>query len=228
MTAAANGNRNGGVARETANVFTGILLALIITSTLDVFFKNFQNYTSATEFIHAVGLNLGSGTLATLQLLVFLFTVIRFYWGVLRYNEAVSPVEGTPHLFLGLTGAVVLFSTFYVTGLMVRNPSMFYWTLAVANLIDLSWFLILSWFLTGDAWLPRTPQIQKIWRWYVIFDFLTLTALLLLIWFRYVCPRYYHIFNGVALAAVAGIGTWDLHRFWAYYTKADNWEQTIR
>lgn len=159
--------------------------------------------------------------LIAFQLFVFLFTVTRFYWGTIRYQEEVPEVRGTPHLVLGLVGAVLVFSIFYVTGLLVKHPGVFYWSLCLALFIDLLWFVIVG------AVLEMPSEIHKIWSWYKLFDVLTLAPLVVLIAVGYIWPGIKYVCDWLSLAAVAGIGIWDVCKFWAYYTKESDWRETL-
>jgi hypothetical protein len=92
----------------TGNLFVGILLALILKSTLDAFFKDIVAYRSAADLADTMESHAASGLLNFFQLVVFVFTTIRFYWGTYRYNEEVPQSEQPPELALGLVAAVYL------------------------------------------------------------------------------------------------------------------------
>jgi hypothetical protein len=191
-------------------------------STLDVFFKDVSRCASMSDIVALVDKDVATSILVLFQLFVFLFTIVRFYWGSYRYHQEVPPVAGTPHLILGLVGAVLVFSTFYVTGLTIRNPGLFYWSFAIAHLIDFFWFLL------AGAHLEMPPKIHKIWNWYIVFDALTLVCLLLMGFIGWGWPTRRYWCYWLSLVSIAGIGYWDLKKFWEYYTQASGWENTIR
>lgn len=221
------GSSNSGTAlaraslRNTPNVFTSILLALILKGALDAFCTNVSFYKDGTELIGVVRSYPGWGILVIFQLIVFLFTVTRFYWGTVRYQEEVPEAAGTPHLIVGLIGAVFVFSIFYVTGLLVKDPGLFYWSLSVAHLVDLFWFLVAA------ALLQMPPEILRIWSWYKLFDVLTLVFLLIFMLVAHGWPSVAYLFQGLSLVAVAAIGFWDLRKFWPYYTNKPNWKDML-
>lgn len=206
---------------ETANVFTGILLALILKTSLDAFCKNIGSYASIAPLWAGVKANQEWSVLVSLQLLVFIFTVARFYWGTVRYHEEVPASGGTPHFLVGLAGAIFVFIVFYVTALLVKRPGLFYWSFCVALFIDLAWFLFVARIVDVQV------EIGTIWKWYVGFDLLTLVPVGVLQVLGHVCSKVQYASDLGSLIVIAAVGVWDLRIFWPYYTKKDGWRETL-
>lgn len=215
-------NSNGRGTKEAGIVFTGILLALILTGTLDAFFKNIPDYPSMTQLCRVLNSHPRWGLVVLfLQLVVFLFTVIRFYWGSYRYHEGVQKEEGDRQWVVGLIGTVVLFSGFYVTGLTVRNSNLFYWSFAGAHFIDLLWFV------PARMWEKRS-EIRTIWNWYILFDMLTLFLLALTLAVGYKWPDTGTVCRIISLSAIFTIGVCDVVIFWRYYRGEKVWRKGWR
>lgn len=210
-----------GVAKQTGGALTAILLALILKSTLDAFFGRVNGYNSGTDLVKAIDADLAWSFLVLGQLIVFVFSVTRFYWGSIRYHEEAPEDKDTPHLVVGLVGAILVFATFYVTGLLVKNPTMFYWSLAAAHIVDLFWFIIAA------AWLEMSLEIQKLWSWYILFDAVTVVLLLGLILVAAIWPGAKYECSLASLVGVAAIGVWDVKKFWPYYANEANWKQKL-
>lgn len=209
------------VTRGTGNVFTGILLALILKSTLDVFFKNVAVYASIWALFRAAMSHAASNLLDAFQLVVFMVMTTRFYWGTYRYNEEAPQSEGTPQLILGLIGAVLVFSSFYVTGLLVRNPRLFYASFALTHVIDLFWFLIAA------TWLKPPLELQKVWSWYKLFDVVTIISLLVLIGVGHFAPARRSVCNWAGLAVLVAVSFWDFRELWPYYVNKTTWRSEL-
>src|SRR5207253_6625330 len=115
-----------GIAKAAGSLFIGILLALALKATLDTFFKDASAYAAIGDAWNSIKANVPRTLILLGQLLVFLFTLVRFYWGSLRYYEETPNTQGTAEVALGLGGAIFLFSSFYVTGLLIRTTRLFY------------------------------------------------------------------------------------------------------
>ncbi len=209
------------VTRETSNVFTGILLALIITTVLDVFFRNISSYRSTGVLMHVLISHAEIACLDLFQLLVFVLVTTRFYWGTFRYNEEVPESRGTPQMVFGLAGAILVFASFYVTALVVKNPALFYPSFAIAHLIDLLWFVIAA------VCLETSLEIRKVWNWYKLFDVLTILMLVILIGIGHIGEKASYVCNCIALTGLTGISLWDMCKLWPYYTKAEGWREGL-
>src|SRR6185436_17535941 len=103
----------------TATVL-GVLLSLIIKSALDHTFESVSHYHSLGQIWEAFLNAPTSKILALLQLLVFLFTVVRFYVGAYRYAESTSG-GGIPEAIATVVGTFLLFAGFYIASLALRN-----------------------------------------------------------------------------------------------------------
>jgi hypothetical protein len=213
------GQHPTGITRETANIFLGILLALILTATLDTVCREVPHYKRPLDLLHALRSDLEAESLIAIQVIVFLFTVTRFYWGTVRYHDEVRGETATGQFFFGFVGTVVVFSIFYVTAQVVENPGLFYASLCVALTFDFLWFSGAVWRRKG----PRIPEtgceLQTIWGWYLLFDFVTIVPVTAL---QFVARRGARIAwwcDLFSLAVISGVGIWDMKKFWPYYIK---------
>jgi hypothetical protein len=216
-----NGNTPAPGTGQAANVFTGILLALILKTSLDVFFKNITNYASLGSLFEVIKANPWWYVLVSLQLGVFIFTVARFYLGVVRYHDEVPAAGETSHFALGFLGAVLIFLVFYIAALAVKHPSLFYLSLCVAFAIDCAWF-------AGVAKTVEMPAgVSIVWRAYIVFDIVGIILLLILqgLAWRFTVAAY--TCDMVSVLALWGIGFYDLFGFLPYYRKKDKWDQNL-
>lgn len=121
-------------------IVCGFLVSLTLKASLDTTYgKSVPSATTWYDLAHAVL------TWPSLQLLVFLFTLIRFVYGAYRVHEVFEDSTGVFEPWLvawNMVGTLMLFVLFYLTGLSVQNASPFYASLVVVHLWDLLWFII--------------------------------------------------------------------------------------
>lgn len=207
------------ITRETANIFLGILLALILTATLDTVCRQVPEYRRPLDLLHALRSDLAAESLIALQVVVFLFTVTRFYWGTVRYHDEVRGERATRQFFFGFVGTVVVFSIFYVTAQVVENPGLFYASLCLALAVDFLWFSGAVWRRKKPRMVETTSELQAIWGWYLLFDLVTIGPVTAL---QFVARRGARIAwwcDLFSLAVISGVGVWDMKQFWPYYIK---------
>jgi hypothetical protein len=212
-----------GISRAQGAVFIGILLALILKTTLDTFFEGIADHNTLGAVLAVMNKQLAKSVLLVCQLIVFLFALIRFYWGSFRYYQQKPKVEETPEVAVDLLGALLLFMSFYVVSLLIRTTSLFYYGLILVNGVDLAWFLL------ATTHLALQEGMRKVAGWYILFDVLTVVAVGLTtgadaIW----GPTRFFVFQFLALFAVLAIGVWDLIKLWSYYKNAPDWQDKLR
>lgn len=118
-------------------VIFGFLASLTLKAALDTGYA--APVTGATDWQH---LKEAFFSNVSLQVLVFLATLVRFIYGAYRVSEVGRKLEDIGILAWIVPGLLVLFAIFYVTGLSVRSPAHFYFLLGIAHLVDLVCFII--------------------------------------------------------------------------------------
>jgi hypothetical protein len=201
-----------GIKQAGARLFAGILLALTLKGTLDVFFKNASSF-HVGEWLKQPSHN----PLFFMQLLVFIFTVIRFYGGTLRYDEE-APEEDTRHFLLGVIGALVVFAGFYVAGLLVRTTILFYVSLGIVHLLDLFWFLV------AGVSKATKPAMQKICRIYLYLDIVTVLVFAIFISCDLRFGSAHFVYQWMMIASLLILGLFDLWWLRDFYSKESDWE----
>ena len=116
-----------GIAQVTGATFISIMLGLVMANSLDKFFQNASQYDGITPALRAVSERAWFSAIVTAQLLLLLFSLVRFYLGSSRYHEEMPTTEGgATELLIDLIGAVSVFVSFYVTSAFIKNPNLFY------------------------------------------------------------------------------------------------------
>lgn len=114
----------------------GFLVSLILKGTLDSIFGH--SVTEARSWIDVYRIVWRSNPL---ELIVFLFAMLRFMYGAYRFHEELP--NPTPRIRIwNVFFTVLLFVAFYLDGLTIKNhPVVFYQLFAVAHVVDLLWFV---------------------------------------------------------------------------------------
>jgi hypothetical protein len=202
------GNEVKGVAKGAGiAVFSQILMALVVKTAFDAFFRNAHSVNDLMEFWRQFMADVSHSCVIVAQLFLFLFTIVRFYWGAYRYHEE-TPETGTQHFIVGIVGAVLVFSGFYITAVYVANTQLFYAGLFLVSVFDLVWFAVLfPWVESGNA-LRRTTSI------WVALDLLTLLVLGI---FLFVLSGSRLWMQGIVLLVLLLIGLVDFRFLWGFY-----------
>jgi hypothetical protein len=188
-------------------VFGQILLALVVKTAFDAFFRNAHSVNDLMAFWRLLTADLWHSLVVVAQLVLFLFTIVRFYWGTYRYHEE-TPETGTQHFIAGIVGAVLVFSGFYVTATYVANTQLFYAGLFLTSMFDLVWFAVLfPWVKSGD----KLRRVTSIW---VAFDLLTLLVLGVFLFVH--CGSCLWI-QVIVLLMLLLIGLGDIWYLWDFY-----------
>jgi hypothetical protein len=210
------------VSKSVGVLFLGILLGLALKAALDTSFKNISQYSTLVEAWNGFNTDLARNILFTAQLVIFLITLTRFYWGSYRYHEETPEARGGA-LALGLGGTVFLFSAFYVTALVVRTTVMFYVGLFVIHVSDFIWFLLAITKFRDEL----HHDMQSVASWFLLFDVVTGAFLLLFGIIASLHSTAWFVWQWLALASVAVVGAWDVRKFWSFYTNGSDWREKL-
>ncbi len=208
-------------ARESLSLIVlGVLLSLIIKSALDRAFETVPRYNN---FIftpgHAWSIFAAAPErrlLIFFQLLVFLFTLVRFYLGAYRFARH-STGNGIPEATATVVGTFVLFSGFYVTSLTLRSQTLFYWAVVVFHVVDFIWFFIAHTLL-------RVPKelgaIVGLWK---VFDVTTIVGIVLSLCFLPGTGG-----RWASLALLLSVGALDFFMLKSFYLDEPDWKTATR
>jgi hypothetical protein len=207
-----------GITHGTGATFVDVLLGLVLITSLDAVFRDAHLYNGIVPAARAIVEHGWLSAIVTGQLLIFLFTLVRFYWGSLRYHQEQPELERTRELAVGLLGAIGVFVSFYIASIFVKTTNLFYFGFGLIHTVDLVWFLV------ARAWLSLNQGMRKVASWYVLFDILTLIVLVGILavdsiwgpWAGYL-PQWF------GLAALWFIGLWDLKKLWPFYKGGKDW-----
>ena len=155
----------------------GVLVGLALKAGLDA------AYSDATKSPSLVSLEAFWQVIwstPSVQLLIFLLTLVRFVYGAHRVLETLEDSSATLEWWADLwniLGLVVLFVFFYMTGLCVPHPVAFYSGLVAVHTWDFLWFLRFT--SSSDA-LGR--ELKSAMRRFMWIDSMTVGALILIVW----------------------------------------------
>jgi hypothetical protein len=148
----------------------GFLVGLTIKGSLDAAYsKLILEATTWTELWHSVVKS------PSLQLLIFLFTLVRFVYGAYRVHEVCEEISGTLASWItawNIPGTLGLFLLFYINGLSVHNATPFYASLIVVHLWDLAWFVV------PTAFSKKIDKdLKSVMRSFLVIDVVTVALL---------------------------------------------------
>jgi hypothetical protein len=208
-----------GVTQLTGATFISILLGLVLANSLDICFKNASHYEGIVAALRAVIERGWFSAIVTSQLLILLFSLVRFYLGSSRYHEEVPEIDGGAYrLLIDLIGAISVFVSFYITSVLIKNTNLFYVGFGLIHIVDLGWFVV------AILFLHLKPGIKKVAKWYIIFDALTVIVLIGFFasdtWWG---PTRRYVPQWLALGICFVIGFWDLKKLWPFYAGNPGW-----
>jgi hypothetical protein len=212
------------ITRLTVTAFVSVLVGLVLKTSLDTFFHNAAAYSGAGAAVSAF-INRGSfGVIVTGQLLIFLFTLVRFYLGSFRYHQKDPGITPRPEeMMIDLIGVFGVFVSFYIAAVFIKTTGLFYVGFASIQIVDLLWFLI------AGAYLNLTDGMRKVADWYVFFDVLTLICLIaFFVLEEYWGPWPSYFPQWFALGATFAIGIWDLITLWPFYAGKKDWSDSLK
>lgn len=160
-----------------STIILGVMLTLILRSTLDVFFSPLLKDRTLTDLFNLWPPS-AEAWLQTSQFLIFLILLGRFYWGAYRFNEEQPPDLQWKYAVLNLVGTFFLFCFFYINSLALRSTSVFYAAVFLVHIADFLLFLV----VLGLTPILHTPLRDPVIK-YILWDVITIVAFLLLVIF---------------------------------------------
>lgn len=154
----------------------GFLVSLTLKGALDTAYgHSVPTVTSAVELLYAVFVP------ASLLMIVFLLTLLRFVYGAYRFHEecqeSATNLKSWAQLW-NIAATLVLFVFFYLTGLSIQHAQPFYIGLIVVHLWDLIWFVSIV------VWTDNLTEIlRKIMARFIVIDVVTVVLLALTLLF---------------------------------------------
>lgn len=209
-----------GVSREAGvAAFSGILLAIAIGAAFDMFSRSMAGVGDLSALQRYVFSDLNSHLLKLMQLLVFLATTVRFYWGAYRYQEETrESMSYGLQFFFGMAGAILVFAGFYVTAIFITNVEVFYVGFAIFHICDLAWFVLV---------LKNLPSnMTAIGRFWITLDLVTLAILLIGIFLLYRNYDTAYVVQYAMLAVIVLVGALDLFVLRAFYRGDRSWHDS--
>jgi hypothetical protein len=154
----------------------GFLVSLTLKGALDTAYgHSIPTVTSARDLLHAVCVP------ASLLVIVFLLTLLRFVYGAYRFHEECQDSSTTlkPWAQLwNIAATLVLFVFFYLTGLSIQHAQPFYIGLIAVHLWDFIWFASIV------VWTDNlTDILRKTMTKFIIIDVVTIGLLALTLFF---------------------------------------------
>jgi len=217
-----NPNQPQEFAQTIGSIFVGILLSLILKAALDTFIRTPVPFNDIQAVWGLVLRQKVKTALLVAQLLIFIFTLVRFYLGAYRYHQEEKEGDEGLTFIIDFSGAIAVFVFFYVAATLIRTTSLFYLALIAMHLLDLIWFAC------AQNLLRVQPGIRKVTCRFLLFDLLTLLVLIAL--FPFPSSEWTHgwyLWQFLSLVAIFGVGIWDLVALWPFYVKAPGWEDLI-
>ncbi len=208
----------------TGATFVSVLLGLVLKKLLDAFFPDASLHNGIREILSEVMAKGLYSVLVATQLIVFLFTLVRFYLGSARYHEEDPETSGSAsELLIDIVGAVGVFVSFYLASILIKTTNLFYVAFTLMTLIDLMWFWIAKKYSGLSVGMERVAGL------YVLFDIFTLVPLIGFFvveelygpWPRYL-PQW------AVLSVLLIIGFLDLKLLWPFYSGAAAWQETLK
>jgi nucleoside 2-deoxyribosyltransferase len=203
-------------------ILLGFLVSLILKGLLD--------HVYSADLEHAKGWHQVSDVIVRanfIEVLVFLFALLRFMYGAYRFHELGPEYCPTWQVCWDLGFMVTLFIGFYLSSVLVKyQPIQFYELFAVTHIIDLIWFLrhLKRPFHLFKADGEAPPR-------FVVLDLLTLAAIAIFFsWsglFASAAEATHPLYIlGLALIAIGFLDLWWNRRF--YFHRIGSREQAAQ
>ncbi len=159
--------------RNRANIeisLFGFLVSLTLKAGLDTAYKDtITKVTSGSELLQTVLVP------ASLLLIIFLITLLRFVYGAYRFNdeaqESHTKLKSWAQLW-NISATLMLFVFFYVTGLSIQHAKPFFIGLIVVHVWDLIWFV--STVVSSDI---LASNLRKVMQKFIVIDLVTILLL---------------------------------------------------
>ena len=149
---------------------------------------------------------------ATLQIGIFLITVVRFVYGAYRFQEEGPGELPRGALVWNLVGTLVLFALFYITGLAILDADTFYRAMIYVHVWDLLWFAILFTAFRGSKGITKKVIIS-----FIILDLLTV------VWLLFIQAHLHSHFMGKAEISMIVFAVLDFAWNHEFFFSPDAW-----
>lgn len=202
-----------------------VLFGLTATTALDAAFETVPSLLTARQFWAYLFGDFHHTLLLTAQLLVFLFTLLRFYFGSLRFHQLSKRTENHSSfmpLLYDVTSNSILFIGLYLAAKAIRSTEVFYWYVAGFHVLDFFWFSVL---LVVHG-VP--PNLRRIVVRFVVYDLLTIAAfafVLVTFGFSRGVP---HCGQWLMLAILVSVGLLDFNQNKRFYLRTKRSQERSR
>ena len=211
------------IRQVTGATFVSVLLGLVLKKLLDAFLPEGTLHNGVTDVISAVWQKGLYSLVVAAQLIVFLFTLVRFYLGSFRYHEEeLETTSGAWELLIDVVGAVGVFVSFYLASILIKTTNVIYAAFALMTLIDLAWFWVAKKYHGLSKGMERVAEL------YIRFDLLTLIPLIgFFVVEEYFGPRPFYLSQWVVLIILFIIGCFDFKLLWPFYSGLSEWQDKL-
>lgn len=196
-------------------ILFGFMVSLTLKAGLDTAYSN-----TVTTAVTWWDLYQFIWILPSLQLLIFLITLIRFVYGAYRTLEVIEDsseeLEGWI-LIWNIPGMLMLFILFYITSLSVQHSEPFYAGMILIHLWDSIWFLLPA-FLSNKL----NQKMKTVMGKFLLIDILTM-ALLILIFIIKPSGIQFAIIGAILMVILAILDFWWNREF--FFHRAE-WKAT--
>jgi len=208
------------IRQVTGATFVSVLLGLVLKKLLDTFLPDGSLHNGVSDVLSAIWQKGLYSLVVACQLIVFLFTLVRFYLGSFRYHEEeLETTSGAWELLIDVVGAVGVFVSFYLASIVIKTTNLFYAAFAIMTVIDLAWFWIAKKYHGLSKGMERVAQL------YIRFDLLTLIPLIgFFAVEEYFGPRPFYLSQWVVLIILFTIGCFDFKLLWPFYSGLPEWQ----
>jgi hypothetical protein len=223
-TAPGTGMAKPSIRQVTSATFVSVLLGLVLKKLLDTFLPDGSLHNGLSDVLSAIWDKGLYSVLVAVQLIVFLFTLVRFYLGSFRYHEEELEITtGAWDLIIDVIGAVGVFVSFYLASIVIKTTNLFYGAFILMTLIDLLWFWIAKKYHGLSEGMERVAEL------YIRFDIFTLIALIgFFVVEEYFGPRPFYSSQLVVLVILFAIGCIDMKLLWPFYSGLPGWQERLK
>ena len=207
----------------TSATFVSVLLGFVLKKLLDTFLPDASLHNGLGDVLSAIWNQGLYSVLVVAQLIVFVFTLVRFYLGSFRYHEEdLEITTGAWDLLIDVMGAVGVFVSFYLASIVIKTTNLFYGAFLLMTVIDLAWF----WCAKKYHGLSR--GMERVAELYIRFDIISLLPLIaFLVIEEYVGPRPFYSSQFVVLVVLFVIGCIDMKLLWPFYSGQPGWQEKL-
>lgn len=148
-----------------------VLFGLTATTALDAMFEGVPKLLTAGQVWASLSHDKPYTLLLVVQLLVFLFTLLRFYFGSLRFHQLCKRTEhhrSFMPLLYDVTSNSIIFIGLYLAAKAIRSTDIFYWYVAAFHALDVLWFSV----LLAVEGIPF--NLRRIVKRFVVYDLITI------------------------------------------------------